>query len=86
MHRRFLLLLTTTISLAGCFPWDENAGRWSTPDEIKAAAVRCGVGDFKPTKAGAAWAAYVDNSVPDRAAKEDCIYADLETKGRLTTR
>jgi hypothetical protein len=86
MHPRPLLVLVAALSLGGCFPWDENAGRWSNPEQIKAAAARCGISDFKPTKAGAAWAAYVDDSVPDHAAKEDCIYADLESRGRLTTR
>jgi hypothetical protein len=86
MRPRFFLVLTAAMSLGGCFPWDEDAGRRSTPDQIKAAAARCGVNDFEPTKAGAAWAAYVDDSVPGHAAKEDCIYADLERQGRLTTR
>jgi len=71
---------------SGCFIGDEDAGRWSTPAQIKAAAARCGIADFEPTKAGDAWAAYVDDSVPDHAAKEDCIYADLERQGKLTTR
>jgi hypothetical protein len=86
MQPRFLIAVTVTISVAGCFYGDENAGRFSTPDEIKAAAARCGVSDFKPTKAGDAWAAYVHDSIPDHAAKEDCIYADLSSQGRLTTR
>lgn len=86
MHSRVLLVLTATISLGGCFPWDEDAGRWSTPDQIRVAAARCGLSDFEPTKAGGAWAAYVDDGVPDHAAKEDCIYADLASEGRLTTR
>jgi len=79
-------VILLTVSLGGCFWGDENAGRWSTPEEIRAAAARCGIADFKPTKAGAAWAAYVDDSVPDHAAREDCIYADLERQGKLTTR
>jgi hypothetical protein len=86
MLPRFVVVLTATISLGGCFPWDEDAGRFSTPDQINAAAARCGVSDFVPTQAGAAWAAYVDDSVPDHAAKEDCIYAELASEGRLTTR
>lgn len=74
------------VGTSGCFWGDENAGRWSTPEQIKAAAARCGIANFKPTKAGDGWAAYVDASVPDHAAKEDCIYADLERQGKLTTR
>jgi hypothetical protein len=75
-----------TVATAGCFWGDENAGRWSTPDQIRAAAARCGIADFEPTPAGDAWAAYVADTVPDHQAKEDCIYADLERQGNLTTR
>ena len=85
MRPLFLIVVTAVISLGGCFYGDENAGRFSTPDQIKAAAARCGVSEFQPTKAGDAWAAYVDDSVPDHATKEDCIYADLASQGRLTT-
>ena len=74
------------VSLGGCFWGHENAARWSTPEQIKTAAARCGIADFKPTRAGAAWAAYVDDSVPDHQSKEDCIYIDLEGQGLLTTR
>jgi hypothetical protein len=86
MRPRFLIVVAVMISLGGCFYGDENAGRFSTPEQIKAAAARCGLSDFEPTKAGDAWAAYVDESVPDHAAKEDCIYDDLASQGRLTTR
>ena len=83
---RLLAVLLLATSTSGCFWGDENADRWSTPEQIKAAAARCGIADFKPTKAGDAWAAYVDPNVPDHATKEDCIYADLERQGKLTTR
>ncbi len=73
----FIVGFVAIISFGCCFYGDENAGRFSTPEQIKAAAARCGVSDFEPTKAGDAWAAYVDDSVPDHAAKEDCIYEDL---------
>ena len=86
MRPYFPIAMIAAISLGGCFYGDENAGRWSTPDQIRAAAVRCGVSDLEPTKVGGGWAAYVDDSVPDHAAKEDCIYADLARQGRLTTR
>ena len=78
-----ILLATMT---AGCFWGDEDADRWSTPEQIKAAAARCGIAEFEPTKAGDRWAAYVGADVPDHAAREDCIYADLERQGKLTTR
>lgn len=71
---------------SGCFVGDEDAGEWATPDEIRAAAARCGVERFEPTRAGDGWAAYVDEAVTDHATKEDCIYADLERRGRLVTR
>lgn len=86
MRFRFLLVVTAATSLGGCFYGDENAGRFSTPEQIKDAAARCGLSDFEPTKAGDAWAAYVDESIPDHRSKEDCIYADLAGQGRLTTR
>lgn len=80
------VLVVTAAMLNGCFVGDENAGKWSTPDQIKAAAARCGLSRFEPTKVGEGWAAYVSASVPDHKAKEDCIYADLAGQGRLTTR
>lgn len=83
---RIAAIVALTVATAGCFWGDENAGRWSTPDQIRAAAARCGIADFEPTPAGDAWAAYVDDTVPDHQAKEDCIYADLERQGKLTTR
>ncbi len=86
MLGRFVLVVTIAASVGGCFLGDENAGKWSTSDQIKAAASRCGISSFEPTKAGDGWAAYVSASVPDHEAKEDCIYADLASQGRLTTR
>lgn len=83
---RLSAVLLLTVGVGGCFWFDEDAGKWSTPDQIRAAAARCGIADFEPTRAGDAWAAYVDDSVPDHQAKEDCIYADLEAQDRLTTR
>lgn len=86
MRVRCALAVIVAATVGGCFVGDENAGRWSTPKQIEAAAARCGLIDFVPTKAGDAWAAYVDESVPGHRAKEDCIYADLASQGRLTTR
>lgn len=79
-------ILIASMSVTACFYGDENAGKWSTPRQIKAAAARCGIADFEPTRVGGAWAAYVDDAVPDHRAKEDCIYNDLQGQGRLTTR
>lgn len=78
--------LVVSASLGGCFIGDENAGHYSTPSQIKAAAARCWLKDFEATKAGAARSARVDTSIPDYTAKEDCIYADLSKQGLLTTR
>jgi hypothetical protein len=86
MFGRCVLVVTAAAILSGCFVGDENAGKWSTPDQIKASAARCGISSFEPTKVGDAWAAYVNASVPAHRAKEDCIYADLARQGRLTTR
>ena len=71
-------------TLAGCFIGDEN--NWASRSEIIAAAERCGVPDFEPTRAGSAYAAYVPAIIPEAQAKEDCIYADLQRQGLLATR
>ena len=73
-------IAAAALTLAGCFIGDEN--NWASRSEIIAAAERCGVPDFEPTRAGSAYAAYV----PANRAKEDCIYADLERQGLLATR
>lgn len=86
MPRRVSLVIVAGLGLTGCFYGDENADRYATPEQIRAAAARCGLPDFQPTKADALWAAYVDDSVPDHAAKENCIYADLEEQSLLATR
>lgn len=76
-------LLSATL-LGGCFWGDEND--WASRGQIIAAAARCGVPDFEPTEAGAAYAAYVSPSVPDARQKEDCIYKDLQAQGLMVTR
>jgi hypothetical protein len=75
-----LLLLATS----SCFPFDEND--WASRDQIIEAARRCGVPDFEPTEVGDAWAAWVPDTVPDHAAKEDCIYGDMKRQNLLVTR
>jgi len=85
MSRIFLIAMMVTAA-GGCFYGDEFADERATPEQIRAAAARCGIDDFEPTKAGDGWAAYVGDDVPDHEAKEDCIYADLKSQGRLTTR
>ncbi len=86
MAFRLLSVILMTAALSGCFIGDESAGEWSTPDQIRQAASRCGIDDFEPTRAGAQWAAYVDETMPDSQAKEDCIYTDLTAQGLRTTR
>ncbi len=78
------LLMGAVLAQAGCFVGDEN--HWASRAQVVDAATRCGLRDFKPTKAGDAWAAYVDAGVPEHAAKEDCIYAGLNRQGLLATR
>jgi hypothetical protein len=83
------VVLVTTLSslvLTACFVGDEDAGKWASRRQIVDAAARCGVPNFKPTKAGAAWAAYVDGEDPDHGPKGDCIYADLKRQGKIATR
>ena len=82
--RRWLLISPAALTLAGCFFGDEND--WASRSDIVEAAERCGVPDFEPTEAGAAYAAYVPATVADSAAKEDCIYKDLDGQGLLATR
>jgi len=78
--------LTPIGLLAGCLgDWGPPEG-WADKSEIIEAASRCGLQNFKPTEAGGAWAAYVSHNVPDHAAKEDCIYSDLEGQGLKVTR
>lgn len=79
-----LVGLAAVLSSAGCFYGDEN--NWASRKQITEAASRCGIADFQPTRAGVAWAAYVDKAVPDQKAKEDCIYSDLAGQGLLATR
>jgi hypothetical protein len=75
-----------SLILTACFVGDENAGKWASRREIVDAAARCGVPDFRPTKAGEAWAAYVEGEDPDRGPKGNCIYADLKSQGKMATR
>ena len=82
--REWIILIAAAPTLGGCFVGDEND--WASRREIVEAAERCGVSDFEPTEAGAAYAAYVPAGVPDAKAKEDCIYADLRGQGLLVTR
>lgn len=65
--------------LTGCAR-DAQQG-FATRRDIVEAAARCGVPDFKPTRAGANWAAYVRPPVHDHQAKEDCIYQDIRGAG-----
>lgn len=73
-------------ALTGCFYGDEWAEHRATEAEIVDAAARCGLPNFEVTKSDAGLAAYVPNGAPNAKAKEDCIYADLGSRGRLVTR
>lgn len=81
---RVLVVAAASLTLAACFVGDES--HWASRRHIVDAAARCGIPDFKPTKAGDAWAAYVDGENPDHGVKGDCIYADLKRQGLLATR
>jgi hypothetical protein len=59
---------------------------YATRQQVVEVAALCGVPDFEPTKAGAAWAAYVPDEVADHAAKEDCIYNAMRARDLLVTR
>jgi hypothetical protein len=72
-----------SLLVSGC---DGGAGDWATRRQIIEAAERCGVAHFKPTKAGAGWAAYVRPASPETKVQEDCIYADTAKRGLLVTR
>jgi hypothetical protein len=86
--RKYFVVLATLASfvLTACFVGDENTGKWASRREIVDAAARCGLPDFQPTKAGDAWAAYVEGEDPDRGPKGNCIYADLKSQGKMATR
>ncbi len=86
--RKSLVVLAVLASfvLTACFVGDENAGKWASRQEIVDAAARCGVPDFRPTKAGDAGAAYVAGEDPDRGPKGSCIYADLKSRGKTAPR
>lgn len=81
-----ILAALASFVLTACFVGDENAGKRASRREIVDAAARCGVPDFRPTKAGDAWAAYVEGEDPDRGPKGNCIYADLKSQGKIATR
>ena len=69
--------------------FDPDAGEdalWATPEQIVAAAERCGIRDFKPTKANARWAAYVPGEDVQTGIKTNCIYDDLHKQGLQVTR
>lgn len=75
-----------TFALTACFAGDENGDHWASRRQIVEAAARCGVPDFRPTQAGAHWAAYVDGEHPDHGPKGGCIYTDLRHQALLATR
>lgn len=74
------------LALTACFVGDEDSGRWASRRDIVAAAERCGMRDFEPTRAGAHWAGYVPGEDPDRGPEGNCIYDDLHAQGLLATR
>jgi len=81
-----VVAVLANLILTACFVGDENAGKRASRREIVDAAARCGVPNFRPTKAGDAWAAYVEGERPDHGPKGDCIYANLKSQGKMATR
>jgi hypothetical protein len=81
---RLLCFLACLLGASGCFYGNEFD--WASENDVKLAAYSCGLKDFVPTPAGEGWAAYVDETEPCSAAKEDCIYAVLRAEGLLATR
>ena len=86
--RKSLVVLAVLVSLGltGCSVGDENAGKWASRQDIVDSAARCGVPNFGPTKAGDAWADYVEGEDSDPGPKGNCIYADLKSQGKIATR
>jgi hypothetical protein len=81
--------LTIILLLATSCGWDPDAGEdalWASPEQIIQAAERCGIRDFKPTKANARWAAYVPDEDVWKGTKTNCIYDDLQAQGLQVTR
>jgi hypothetical protein len=78
-----LAAFTLLLGMAGCGldPHD-----WANRRQIIEAADRCGVSNFRPTRAGAGWAAYVEPPTPAAKVQEDCIYDDLARQGLRVTR
>lgn len=74
------------LMLSGCSPGGTGDIHWASRKQVVQAAARCGIRDFKPTKAAGSWAAYVPGERPDKGPKGDCIYADLEGRGLTATR
>lgn len=56
------------------------------PNQIRAAAERCGLDGFNGNSAGAYWDANVPHNIENWVVIEDCIYADLEASGLRATR
>ena len=89
MHRLSpicFMVIIGSATLSGCSMGDSAQGGFASRRQIVDAAARCGVPDFKPTKAGVNWAAYVDGEHPDHGPKGNCIYADLQRQGLHATR
>jgi hypothetical protein len=76
------LLASLAVSACGDADMDDMA----RPNQIRAAAERCGLEGFEGNRAGAYWDANVPHSVHNWVVVEDCIYGDLEKSGLRATR
>lgn len=85
------------LSLCGCglvepyvdpdnYRMNVDATYWASRNDIIKAAKQCGIANFEPYEAGAAWAAYTNKKIDPDGSKEDCIYENLADQGLLATR
>lgn len=82
---RYLALVIAILAAPACGD-DSETRDMARPNQIRAAAERCGLQGFDGNSAGAYWDANVPHSVENWVVIEDCIYADLESDGLRATR
>lgn len=78
----FALLMVTGCQVGDVSEFADHATR----EEIIAAAERCGLQDFEPTRMGDGWGAEVGDEIADASELEDCVYDDLAERGLVATR
>jgi hypothetical protein len=82
---RFVALaLLAALGLPAC--GDDPGHQMASPEQIRAAAERCGLRGFSGNPAGDYWDASVPHEVANWVVIEDCIYEDLGRQGLVATR